>query len=272
MREGVPARSLGHIHERSDHRICLAVQQRLDDLARLRAKYIERTDGGPRIPPAAIEASINLLGYFGQMVSERRKSPGDREDLTTAVLNAELEGERLEDSDVVSFLFLMSVAGNETTTKLLANMLFWADRYRDQWARVQADATLIPAWVEETLRFDNSTQVLFRTTTRETTLHGVTIPADRKVALLVGAANRDERVFREADRYLIDRDCRDSLAFGKGVHFCLGAALARLEGHICMDELFRVYRDFSIDHAGLQRVHSSNVRGFRRFPIHLQRR
>ena len=233
---------------------------------------IERVDGSPKIPPAAIEASINLLGYFGDMVRERRRNGATHDDLTTAVLETTLDGERLQDADVVSFLFLMSVAGNETTTKLLANMLYWADRNRREWARVQADSAMIPPWVEETLRYDNSTQILYRTTSRTATLHGVTIPANKKVALLVGSANRDASVFAEPDRYDLDRDCRDSLSFGKGVHFCLGAALARLEGHVCMDELFRVYRDFAIRHDGLRRVHSSNVRGFKAFPVSLVRR
>jgi len=233
---------------------------------------IERVDGSPRIPAAAIDASINLLGYFGTMVGERRRGTAAHDDLTTAVLDAELDGERLQDADVVSFLFLMSVAGNETTAKLLANMLYWADRNRPQWARVQGDPAMIPRWVEETLRYDNSTQILYRTTTRAITLHEVSIPADKKVALLVGAANRDERVFLDPDRYDLGRDCKDSLSFGKGVHFCLGAALARLEGHICMDELFKAYRDFAVRHDGLSRVHSSNVRGFKHFPVVLHRR
>jgi cytochrome P450 len=229
---------------------------------------MERVDGSPEVPEAGIEASLNLLGYFGDMVRERQRH-GRGNDLTTDVLNAELDGERLSVDDVVSFLFLMSVAGNETTTKLLANMMYWADRNRDEFAKVQANSRRIRDWVEETLRYDNSSQILYRTTTRDVSLHGVTIPADNKVALLVGAANRDGSVFHDADHYNIDRNCKDTLAFGKGVHFCLGAALARLEGHACMDELFKVYRDFSVDHQALVRVHSSNVRGFSQFPITL---
>ncbi|CAH0990957.1 Putative cytochrome P450 123 [Sinobacterium norvegicum] len=232
---------------------------------------IERVDGSPDIPDIAIEASIGLLGYFGAMVAERRQA-GTSDDLTAQMLAAQLDGERLSDEEVVSFLFLMSVAGNETTTKLLANALYWGQKHPEQFAKVQEDHANIPRWIEETTRYDNSSQILYRITMEEVTLHGVTIPKGVKVALLVGAANRDPRRFEQPDIYDIDRDLSQNVAFGKGVHFCLGAALARLEGRVCMEELFKVYKGFQVDEASLVRVHSGNVRGFSQMQVRFDRK
>ena len=132
-----------------------------------------------------------------------------------------------------------------------------------------ADPSLVPGWVEETLRYDASSQLIARVTTCDVTLHGQTIPAGDKVALLIGAANRDERVFEAPDAYDVGRDCKDSLAFGRGVHFCLGAALARLEAKISLDEILKRAPAYEIDEAGLVRIHSGNVRGFAQIPFHL---
>ncbi len=222
---------------------------------------MERIDCKPDVPEKAIEGSINLLGYFGDMVKNKKRGLGG-EDLTSAVLEAQLDGESLSEQDVVSFLFLMSVAGNETTTKLLANALYWGQKNRDQFAKVQNDPGRISDWVEETARFDPSSQILYRVSNSEFTLHDVTIPEGSKVAMLIASANRDQRVIKNPDIYDIDRDLSNTLSFGKGVHFCLGAALARMEGRVCLEELFKVYKDFEVDESSLARVHSGNVRGF----------
>jgi len=222
---------------------------------------MERVDGSNEVPPLALQSTGALLMYLHEMVQERKSQPmGD--DLTTAVLNAELEGESLTADEVVSFLFLMCIAGNETTTKLLANALYWGQRYPEQFAKVQQDRSRVADWVEETARFDNSSQILYRLNTQDIDLHGVTIPEGTKVAMLIGAANRDERKFSAPDEYNIDRNLGDTLAFGKGIHFCLGAALARLEGRVFLDELFKTYDRYEVDETSLVRVHSGNVRGF----------
>jgi hypothetical protein len=217
------------------------------------------------VPPAGIAASGNLLRYFATLVTTRRRQPGD--DLTSALLMAELDGERLTDQNVMAFLFLMIIAGNETTTKLLGNALYWLWRNPDQRALVRAEPDLVPRWVEETLRYDNSSQALARTLTADTTLHGQTMRSGDKVLLLIGAANRDERVFSEPDRYDLRRDHTESLAFGKGTHFCLGASLARLEGRAALDAVQARLPDFELDPAGLVRVHNPNVRGYAAMPI-----
>ncbi len=162
----------------------------------------------------------------------------------------------------------MVVAGNETTTKLLGHAWYWAERNPDQRATPFADPGRIPDWVEETLRYDTSSQVLARTVTADVALHDEVMPAGDRVLLLVGSANRDARVFADPDRYDLDRaDVTQHLAsFGFGRHFCLGASLARLEARIALEELVARVADYEVDHAGVQRVHSVNVRGFATLP------
>jgi cytochrome P450 len=160
----------------------------------------------------------------------------------------------------------MTVAGNETTPKLLANAWYWGWRFPDQRARALADPGRVADWVEETLRFDTSTQMLLRVTTGKVELLGTALPDSSRVLLLVGSANRDERVFPEPDRYDLDRDTSKLVSFGSGRHFCLGAALARLEARVGLAELVRRVADYDVDDTAAERVHSINVRGFASLP------
>jgi cytochrome P450 len=161
----------------------------------------------------------------------------------------------------------MIVAGNETTTNLLGNALYWLARHPQQRALLRREPARIEGWIEETLRFDNSTQLLGRRATVDHAVRGVRIRAGDKVVLLVGSANRDEEVWERPDEYDITRDTTQSLSFGRGTHFCLGAALARLEAQISLEEIWARLPDYAIDEAGLVRVHSTNVRGFAAMPI-----
>ncbi|NNL66706.1 MAG: cytochrome P450, partial [Myxococcales bacterium] len=228
---------------------------------------VHREEGDAGVPATAAEASIRLIAYFADHVKAHHRRAGD--DLTDALLAAEIDGDRLDDRDVIAFLFLMIIAGNETTTKLLGNALVHLARHPEQRARVMADPARIPGWVEETLRYDASSQLIARVTTRDVTLHGTTIPAGRKVALLIGAANRDERAFDRPDDYDVSRDCKESLAFGRGIHFCLGASLARLEARVSLEEITARFPDYAVDEAGLVRIHSGNVRGYAHIPLRL---
>jgi cytochrome P450 len=234
------------------------------EVRRLADLLVHRDPGLFDVPPAGMEAALALAGYFSTMVAERRRSGGD--DLTSALLEARDGGDRLSDDEVVSFLFLMTVAGNETTTKLLANAWYWGWRFPDERAKVMADPSRVPQWVEETLRFDTSTQMLLRVTVGEVELHGTVLPDGSRVVLLVGSANRDEAVFPESDRYLVGRDTSKLLSFGSGRHFCLGAALARLEARLALEELLEKVADYDVDPDGATRVHSVNVRGFASLP------
>ena len=225
---------------------------------------VHREEGVYDVPPAGMAAAFELAGYFATMLAERRRAPTD--DLTTALLAAEVDGHRLSDHDIVSFLFLMVVAGNETTAKLLANAWYWAWRNPDQRAEPFGDPTTVDAWIEETLRYDGSSQMVARTASQPIALHGVAIPAGGRVLLLIGSANRDPRVFPDPDRYDLSRDTTELVSFGVGRHFCLGASLARLEARIVLDELVRRVADYEVDPAGARRVHSVNVRGFESLP------
>lgn len=238
-----------------------------DDRDRLRHwadTLLHREDGVTGIPPAGLQAAGQLMVYFRDLVARRRARP--EEDLTSALLAAEVDGQRLTDREVVSFLFLMIIAGNETTTKLLGNALYWLWRTPAARDAVHADPALIPAWIEETLRFDGSTQMLGRTVRGEIRLHGRTMRDGERLLLLIGAANRDERVFSDPDVFDIHRDASAHVAFGRGTHFCMGAALARLEARVALEEIHRRLADVEIDPAGLVRVHSVNVRGFSAMP------
>jgi len=228
---------------------------------------VHREEGVQEMPKAAIEGGLRSLHYFSEMLKQVRKNPGT--DLTSALVTAEIDGDRLSDREIIGFLILMVVAGNETTTKLLGNALYWLWRNPEQRELLRRDTTLLPRWVEETLRYDNSTQALARVMAADTVLHGEKLREGDKVVLLLGSGNRDERVFPNADRYDLMRDTSASLSFGQGVHFCLGASLARLEGRVALEEVWRRIPNYQIDPAGLVRVHSVNVRGFASMPIEL---
>jgi cytochrome P450 len=241
----------------------------LADRDRIRAMadgVMHREDGVNDVPASAIEASINLIVYYQKMIAERRRKP--IEDLTSALLAAEIDGDRLTDEEILGFMFLMVIAGNETTTKLLANAAFWGHKNPDQLAPVYSDPSRVPLWVEETLRYDTSSQILARTVSGELTLYDTTIPEGDVLLLLPGSAHRDERVFDNPDDYLIGRDIGSKLmSFGSGAHFCLGAHLARMEARVALTELFKRIRGYQVDEANAVRVHSSNVRGFAHLPI-----
>jgi cytochrome P450 len=226
---------------------------------------VHRNEGDTDVPEEGVLAFGKLATYFKALIAERRKQP--REDLLSALLDVEIDGDRLKDSEILGFCSLMIVAGNETTTKLLANALFWLWRFPEQRRLLRQDPAAITQWVEETLRFDNSSQMLARTLVEEMELHGTRVPADSRILLLVGAANRDERVFPNADVYDLRRETTAMLSFGQGTHFCLGASLARLEGQIALQEWHARFPDYEVEPEGTVRVHSVNVRGFARLPV-----
>jgi cytochrome P450 len=236
------------------------------DLVREWADTLLHRDAGyAGVPEAALAASASMIQYFADVVARSRKHPGD--DLVTDLLAAEVDGERLAPDEIIGFCFLLAIAGNETTTKMLGNAVVLLHRHPDQRALVVRRPDRIPDAVEETVRFDNSTQMLARTATRDVSIHGRTIPAGSRVVLLIGAGNRDERVFTRADAFDVTRPAQPHLAFGYGMHVCLGASLARLEGRVALEEFLACAPDYAVDESGLQRVHSPNVRGYSRVPI-----
>jgi cytochrome P450 len=241
-----------------------------DEVRRLADLVVHREEGLNDVPPAGMDASLTLVGYYQDMVAARKARPSA--DLTSALLAAEADGDRLDDREIIAFLFLMVVAGNETTTKLLANSLYWGWRHREQLAKPLTDQARVGDWVEETLRYDTSSQMLARTVAKDTELYGETVPAGDRLLLLIGSANRDPRVFPDPDVYDLDRDTSQLISFGGGRHFCLGANLARLEAQIVLTEFARQVKTYEIDAAAAVRVHSVNVRGFATLPIQVIRK
>jgi hypothetical protein len=245
-----------------------------EDRVRIRALadgVMHREDGVSDVPAEAMQASAELLVYYADMVTQRRGKLSD--DLTSALVEAEIDGDRLTDEEIMAFLFLMVVAGNETTTKLLANAAFWGFKNPDQLAPVFDDHSLVKPWVEETLRYDTSSQILARAVSADMTLYDTVIPEGDVLLLLPGSANRDDRVFESPDDYRISRDIGSKLvSFGSGAHFCLGAHLARMEAQVALTEFFKRVSGYEVDEAGSVRVHSSNVRGFAHLPITVKAR
>ncbi|MGC5010295.1 cytochrome P450 [Streptosporangium sp. DT93] len=238
------------------------------EVRRLADVLMHRDDGLQDIPPEGMAASLELIGYYADMLALRRaRRTGD---LTSALLDAEVDGDRMSDEEIIAFLFLMVVAGNETTTKLLGNALYWAFLNPAEGAKALGGA--VGPWVEETLRYDTSSQMLARRVAEEVEVHGTRLPAGARVLLLVGSANRDERVFPDPDRYDLDRDTGEMISFGRGGHFCLGASLARMEGRVVLGELIRRITGYEIDPAGAERMHAANVRGFAHLPMSVTRR
>jgi cytochrome P450 len=237
------------------------------DLRRLGDAVVHREDGVVDVTPAGMEAALALYGYYADMLAERRAAGSGTDDLTSALLAAEIDGDRLTDDEIIGFLFLMVVAGNETTTKLLANAVYWGWRNPAELAKPMNDPARIPDWVEETLRYDTSSQFLARTVAEDFSAHGQTVPAGHRLLLLVGSANRDPAAFANPDRYDLDRDTSALISFGAGRHYCLGANLARLEARVALSEFGRRVARYEIDGGRALRVHSSNVRGFASLPI-----
>ncbi|WP_067819580.1 cytochrome P450 [Actinomadura kijaniata] len=238
------------------------------EVRRLADTVVHREEGVHDVPLTGMAAALTLVGYYQDMVAERRRRR--RDDLTSALLDAEIDGDRLTDEEVIAFLFLMVVAGNETTTKLLANALYWGWRNPGQAAKPFADPARVDDWIEETLRYDTSSQMLARTVTRDLTLHDRRVAAGDRMLLLVGSANRDPRAFDRPDDYDLDRDTSQIVSFGGGRHFCLGANLARLEARIALGELVARVRAYEVDGDRAERVHSANVRGFATLPVRLE--
>ena len=208
--------------------------------------------------PAVLEAVGEMTLYVVRIARQRRRRPAD--DLISLLVSG-AAGERLRPIDMVQFVTLLLVAGNETTTNLIGNATAALLDHPDQLARVAADPGLIPALIEETLRFDAPIQLLFREAVADVQLAGITIPKGATVVPLLGSANRDERRFPEPDRFDVTRNPQGHVGFGFGKHFCLGASLARLEARVALEALVPALLHMQRGEARLPRIDSFLVRG-----------
>jgi cytochrome P450 len=198
---------------------------------------------------AAMEQRVadiqQLRAYLAEHTAERRRTP--REDLLTALVQAEVDGDRLTDAQVVNFANLLLIAGHVTTASMLANTVLALDINPVQAKRIREDRDLVPGAIEESLRMYPPFQRIIRATMVDTELSGYKIPKDRLVSVWIGAANREERIFADPHAFDPTRDYKLHLSWGHGVHFCLGTPLSRLEGRIAQNILFDRYPELRTD-------------------------
>jgi hypothetical protein len=179
--------------------------------------------------------AASIYQEFGALLDARRRK--QRDDLMSALIDAELEGRKLTQEELLGFCFVLVVAGNDTTTNLIANGAVLLAEHPEQRRLLAADPSLLDGAIEEMLRYEAPAQALPRRLTRDAVLHGQTLPEGAQLFLLWGSANRDEREFEEADRFDVRRRIKRHLGFGQGIHFCLGKSLARLEARVAFEEL-----------------------------------
>lgn len=188
--------------------------------------------------------AASIYAEFARLLEERRRER--RGDLMSALIDARIDGEALTQEELLGFCFVLVVAGNDTTTNLIANGAVLLAEHREQRATLAADPALLPDAIEEMLRYEAPAQALPRRLTRDVVLHGQALREGEQVFLLWGAANRDEREFEDPDRFDIRRKIKRHLAFGQGIHFCLGKSLARLEARVAFEELLAAAPDYSL--------------------------
>jgi cytochrome P450 len=241
-----------------------------NDLRHLMDATLDRLEEPPYIPDHAFEAMARTSEYWTSLLADKRAHPDDGFVSKLCAAEVETEGggtECLSDREVIGFASLIGSAGTETLTKLLANAVVLFHRNPDEWQKVLDSPAKIPGAVEETLRYWAPSQYQGRVLSADVTAHGVTMPKGSRVLLLTGAANRDDREYEDPDRFDVDRPTHIALGLGHGLHFCLGAALARLEGRIGLEEFARRFPRYEVDEDNLQRVHMSNVHGFASVPF-----
>lgn len=222
----------------------------------------QRLDGSDERGDSAVSAAMRLACYFVALVTDLRRHP--RENLTVQMIRSEVDGVKLTDSQIVAFLFLVVSAGNESTGKTIGNAWYHGWLHPDiQRAGLNGRAD---DWATETLRYDSGNQMTVRSLTQDTVIHGTQLKAGARIAVLPASANRDERVFPDPDRYDLDRDTSKLISFGRGPHHCLGAALARIEMKVALEEAGAIFSRYEIDLPNSRRVHSPNQRGFASLP------
>jgi cytochrome P450 len=210
---------------------------------------------------------LEMAEFFRQLIPQRREQPGS--DLVSAVVNAEVDGVGLSEWEIVGFNILLLIAGNETTTNLLGNLLNVLAQRPDLWQRLRDEPALIDAAIEEALRFDSPVQFVMRQAKDDVTLHGTRIAAGDDVIVVMGSANRDSTIYDAPDEYLLDRPRNRHLSFGYGIHFCIGAPLARVEARVAMQALLAHARSIERGSGEARRVHSHLLRGFEALPLRL---
>jgi cytochrome P450 len=218
----------------------------------------------------AYSEGMNTTQGFAEYIDWRASHPSD--DLMTELLQAEFEDvdgtvRRLSREEVLSYVNLIAAAGNETTARLIGWMGKVLAEHPDQRRELVEDRSLVPNAIEELLRYESPSPVQARYVTRDVEHHGVAVPAGSTVLLLTASGNRDDRHFPEADRFDIHRSIDHHLAFGYGIHFCLGSALARMEGRVALDEVLQRFPTWEVDWDHAVQTRTSTVRGWDKLPV-----
>ncbi len=223
-------------------------------------------NGGDFSAAERVKNGMEMMDYFRQIAPERRGKGGG--DLITALVDAEVEGEHLEEWEILGFCILLLVAGNETTTNLMSNMLNILVERPQLWRRLREDRALVENAIEETLRFESPVQMLTRTVTHDIEIDGRKIFQGQPVAVSYGAANRDPAMFPDPDTFSLDRDASRHLGFGAGIHYCLGAPLARVEASIMLNAMLDRYSSLERGDGPPQRQRATNLLfGFGKLPL-----
>jgi cytochrome P450 len=241
----------------------LGVPKEDQDQLRIWGDLLMRYEGDDLSPEKA-EAVMNLYSYMAALIEDRAKNPCD--DMVSDLLAAEIEidgGEprRLTHDEVLSFIGLLELAGSETTARLLGWSAVLLARHADEREKLIADRSLIPNGVEELLRYEAPSPIQARFVTSDVEWHGQTVPAYSRMALLTGSAGRDERKFDDPDRFDVTRSFDRQLTFGYGIHYCLGANLARLEAKVVLEEMLDRFPEWQVDESRIELVRTSTVRG-----------
>jgi cytochrome P450 len=214
-------------------------------------------------------AIMEMSAYFFNLLDQRRNEPGN--DLISGLLRAEIDGEILTLPELLGFCMLLLVAGNETTTNLIGNAMLLFARYPDIWRRLRNDPDGLDLAIEEVLRYLSPVQSMFRVAKQEVTLAGETIPSGAPLVAWIGSANRDGDQFPEPDKFDIQRNPNRHLAFGHGIHYCLGAPLARMEAEIALKTMLERFRSIkTVPGVELERIPSLLVYGVKSLPVEFE--
>jgi cytochrome P450 len=218
------------------------------------------------------EIDNEAFALLPELMEQRRKDPQD--DLITGLVHAEIdedgESRTLTLEEIVGFVQLLSLAGTETVARLLGFAAVTLAQHPDQRRLLVDDPSLVPNAIEELLRYEAPSPIQSRWVSRDIEVHGTVIPRGSKLSLLNGSGDRDERHFEDPDRFDVRRTIDRHLAFGYGTHFCIGAALARLEGKVALTETLRRFPTWEVDESRLERVHTSTVRGYTSVPMRVR--
>jgi len=228
---------------------------------------IAREDKQTDLAQRNVAGYMNLAEYFERHTARHMAGAVQHQDLLGVMLRAEAQG-LLSHQEVVGNLILLAIAGNETTTKLIGNMAYRLWQHPEQRRWLADDLTLIPKAIEETLRFDGSSQIIVRRVACDVTLRGKLLKKGDRVGLCIISANRDSEHFENPDVFDVRRGSKDHMAFGFGVHACVGAALARMETRVVFEEILKRIPAYEIEESALRRAHNPNVRGFTHVPAH----